>query len=60
MKSTCHIAYTQNLIPTPYMQQRETRKEEQKKERNINPKHNKDTYASPSPPTKDAHTDAKK
>jgi hypothetical protein len=38
-----HIAYTPNLIPTPYMQQRETRKEEQKKERNINPKRNKDT-----------------
>jgi hypothetical protein len=41
------------------MHQRETRKKEQKKERNINPNVTK-THASPSPSTKDAHTDPRK
>jgi hypothetical protein len=54
-----HIAYTPNLIQTPYMQQRETRKEEHRKKEILTP-HVTKTHASLSPPTKDTHTDKKK
>jgi hypothetical protein len=58
-KNTCHITYTPNLIPNPHMQQRETRKGEQRKKETSAPNVPK-TRAYPSPPTKDACTDAKK
>jgi hypothetical protein len=41
-----HIAYTPNLIPTPHMRQRKTRKEKFKKKETSTPNVNKDTCLS--------------
>jgi hypothetical protein len=45
-RCTRHIAYTPNLIPTPHMQQRKTRKEKYKKKETSTPNINKDTRLS--------------